>query len=116
MRKQMTEMDIKLGNILQQLRIGAGISRQTLSDRIEITHQQLAKYERGINRLSAARLWEFSRIFNVPVGYFFETQALEISKGDKISRQATKHFLQLPSMKDKNMVNELIKRLVRCNK
>ena len=37
-----------------------------------MTFQQLQKYERGANRISASRLWDISQILDVPIGYFFD--------------------------------------------
>ena len=49
-----------------------GISQQQLADMLSISFQQLQKYERGINRISASRLWEVSQALGVKIAYFFE--------------------------------------------
>jgi transcriptional regulator with XRE-family HTH domain len=49
-----------------------GISQEKLSRLLGLTFQQVQKYERGINRISAGRLYELAHILRVPVGFFFE--------------------------------------------
>ena len=49
-----------------------GLTQQQLADLIGVTYQQAHKYERGINRVSAGRLFEIARVLSVPVSYFFE--------------------------------------------
>ena len=49
-----------------------GFTQQQLADLIGVTYQQAHKYERGINRVSAGRLFEIARVLGVPVGYFYE--------------------------------------------
>jgi len=48
-----------------------GLTQQQLADLIGVTYQQAHKYERGINRVSAGRLFEIAQVLSVPVGYFF---------------------------------------------
>ncbi len=49
-----------------------GLSQQQMADMIGVTYQQAHKYERGINRISAGRLYEIGQVLSVPVNYFFE--------------------------------------------
>jgi transcriptional regulator with XRE-family HTH domain len=49
-----------------------GLSQQQMADMIGVTYQQAHKYERGINRISAGRLFEIARVLNVPISYFYE--------------------------------------------
>ena len=49
-----------------------GLSQSALGDAVGLTFQQVQKYERGINRVSASRLYEFAAILQVSVDYFFE--------------------------------------------
>ncbi|HCY55393.1 MAG TPA: transcriptional regulator [Oceanicaulis sp.] len=58
------------------------ISQQALAAKLGITFQQLQKYENGVNRIGAGRLYELARALEVPVGYFYEDfdQAVDPSK------------------------------------
>ncbi len=49
-----------------------GLSQEKLGDAVGLTFQQIQKYERGANRVGASRLYEFSRILDVPISYFFD--------------------------------------------
>ncbi len=53
-------------------RAALGMSQEKLGDALGLSFQQVQKYERGTNRVSASRLYEMSRILAVPVSYFFE--------------------------------------------
>jgi transcriptional regulator with XRE-family HTH domain len=49
-----------------------GLSQQQLSQMISVTYQQAHKYERGLNRISAGRLYEIAQVMGVPVAWFYE--------------------------------------------
>jgi transcriptional regulator with XRE-family HTH domain len=49
-----------------------GISQEKLADALGLTFQQVQKYEKGSNRISASRLYELSQILDVPQAFFFE--------------------------------------------
>ena len=65
------------------------ISQSELGKRVGgITFQQVQKYEKGVNRIPSSRLYEFSKIFNIPIGYFFE--GIEKIESEKRLKHATK--------------------------
>lgn len=49
-----------------------GLSQEKLAEQVGITFQQIQKYENGANRISASRLYEFSKVLDIPVAFFFE--------------------------------------------
>jgi len=49
-----------------------GLTQQQLAEMIGVTYQQAHKYERGINRVSAGRLFEIARALSAPISYFYE--------------------------------------------
>src|SRR5208283_4973465 len=53
-------------------RIMLGLTQQQLAEIIGVTYQQAHKYERGINRVSAGRLFEIARALSAPISYFYE--------------------------------------------
>lgn len=65
-------VDEYVGNRVRLRRVELGMSQQELARLIGITFQQLQKNERGVNRLSASRMYEAARVLDVPIGYFFE--------------------------------------------
>src|SRR5260221_14552263 len=66
------DVDRHVGARVREPRIMLGLTQQQLADLIGVTYQQAHKYERGINRISAGRLYEMAQVLSVPVGYFFD--------------------------------------------
>ncbi len=69
-------VDRYVGHRMNMCRIFRGMSQAALGDDLGISFQQVQKYERGSNRISASRLYDLCRIFKVPVMYFFEGYAI----------------------------------------
>lgn len=69
--KEPHPIDIRAGRNLRFYRMRAGVSQEALAEQLGLTFQQVQKYERGSNRISASRLWECGQILKVPVGAFF---------------------------------------------
>ncbi len=67
-----TDIDVHVGHRLRVRRSLLGLSQEKLAESIGVTFQQIQKYERGTNRVSAGRLYELSKTLSVPVTYFFE--------------------------------------------
>ncbi|RJF85029.1 XRE family transcriptional regulator [Azospirillum cavernae] len=65
-------IDIHVGARLRLRRTLLGLSQEKLGEAVGITFQQLQKYERGSNRISASRLYNLSQVLGVPVSYFFD--------------------------------------------
>jgi len=65
-------IDQFVGGRVRQQRMFVGMSQEQLGEKLGLTFQQIQKYEKGANRVSASRLWEMSKIFDVPICYFFE--------------------------------------------
>ncbi len=65
-------IDVHVGKRLRVRRSLAGLSQEKLAEQIGLTFQQVQKYERGINRISAERLYQFSEILGVPIEYFYQ--------------------------------------------
>ena len=65
-------IDKHVGKRVRLRRALLGLSQEQLGDELNITFQQVQKYERGANRVSALRLWDISQILDVPIGYFFD--------------------------------------------
>src|SRR5258708_34903553 len=66
------DIDRHVGARIRESRIMLGLTQQQLADLIGVTYQQAHKYERGINRVSAGRLYQIARPPRVPAGSVFE--------------------------------------------
>lgn len=64
-------VDIYVGSRVRERRKALGISQGALADHVGLTFQQVQKYERGSNRISASKLYEISQLLHVPAGWFF---------------------------------------------
>ena len=80
-------VDAHVGRRLRVRRVLCGMSQTALADQLGITFQQLQKYESAANRISASRLWEISKILDVPIEWFFTDIDVE---GGKLKEFRTK--------------------------
>nr|WP_282568837.1 helix-turn-helix domain-containing protein [Bosea sp. BK604] len=65
-------IDRHVGSRVRMRRMLVGMSQEKLGGALELTFQQIQKYEKGTNRISASRLQQISNILQVPVAFFFE--------------------------------------------
>ncbi len=65
-------IDVHVGGRVRLRRKFSGMSQDDLAKTLDLTFQQVQKYERGANRVSASKLYEISRTLRAPVAYFFE--------------------------------------------
>jgi transcriptional regulator with XRE-family HTH domain len=72
--KTIGEIDQQIGNKIRELRIKHHFSQTALGEQLGVTFQQVQKYEKGINRITAVRLNEVSKLFNVPITTFFKEE------------------------------------------
>ena len=73
-------VDVHVGKRIRHRRWMVGMTQQQLAGKVGIKFQQIQKYETGMNRVSASRLWEISASLEVPVSFFFDGIAADISK------------------------------------
>ena len=64
-------VDKHVGKQLRNRRMLMGLSQEKLAEAVGVTFQQIQKYERGANRISASRLFSFSKVLNVSIDYFY---------------------------------------------
>ncbi|MFZ4805863.1 MAG: helix-turn-helix domain-containing protein [Hyphomicrobiaceae bacterium] len=75
-------MDIHVGTRVRLRRILLGMSQEKLGERLGLTFQQIQKYEKGVNRIGASRLFDMSRVLGVPVQFFYDEAPLPVSVMD----------------------------------
>src|SRR5690242_11100667 len=68
-------IDVHVGTRVRLRRTLLGMSQEKLGEAIGLTFQQVQKYERGANRVGASRLYDLSKVLDVPVSFFFEEMA-----------------------------------------
>jgi transcriptional regulator with XRE-family HTH domain len=65
-------IDVHVGSRIRLRRTLLGMSQERLGDSLGLTFQQVQKYERGVNRVGASRLFDLSRVLDVPISFFFD--------------------------------------------
>ena len=69
---RLSPIDVYVGLRIRLRRKVLGVSQEWLGDALGLTFQQVQKYERGVNRVGASRLFEIACIMDMPVSYFFD--------------------------------------------
>ena len=73
-------IDMHVGKRVRLRRTLLGMSQEQLGTELNITFQQVQKYERGANRISASRLWDIGQILDVPISYSFDDMSQDTMK------------------------------------
>ncbi len=81
-------VDVHVGSRVRLRRMLLGMSQEKLGEHLGLTFQQIQKYEKGINRIGASRLFDLSKVLAVPVQFFYEE--LPVSSGDSATGFAEK--------------------------
>ena len=71
-------IDAHVGARVRLRRTLMGMSQEKLGDALGLTFQQVQKYERGVNRIGASRLFDLARVLDVPIGFFFDDLPAEM--------------------------------------
>jgi len=89
-KRQTSGVDQVIGLRLRSVRLQAGWSQFELAEKLNVSFQQVQKYEKATNRVSAASLWQIAQLFDVPMDFFFdEVVASSMSAG--LSEDVTVH-------------------------
>jgi transcriptional regulator with XRE-family HTH domain len=76
-------IDVHVGSRVRLRRTLLGMSQEKLGEAIGLTFQQVQKYERGANRIGASRLYDLSRVLDVPVSFFFDDMKPETAESGR---------------------------------
>src|SRR5579872_4917642 len=82
-------IDVHVGSRIRLRRTLLGMSQERLGEALGLTFQQVQKYERGVNRVGASRLFDLSRVLDVPISFFFDDMpdSLANTYGGQASRR-----------------------------
>ena len=85
-------IDMHVGKRVRLRRTLLGLSQEQLGDALNLTFQQVQRYERGSNRISASRLWDISQVLDTSISYFFDEMSSQtkLASPRKVSRDAQK--------------------------
>lgn len=107
-----TDVDRFVGGRIRERRVMLGLSQQQMANLIGVTYQQAHKYERGINRISAGRLYEIARVLSVPVSFFYEGLD-DVQGGDDLTirqrmcLELARNFTQIPNERHREALSQL---------
>ena len=110
-RGRANSIDAYVGNRLRTRRTLLGYSQKRLGDALDLTFQQVQKYESGANRMGASRLFQMGRVLDVPVSYFFENlpeSEIPTVWSNQINSPKIKHKV-IPNVVHKRETLELVR-------
>lgn len=123
-KKQANPVDTQVGNRVRIRRMLIGMSQEKLGDLLGLTFQQVQKYEKGVNRIGAGRLYEIARILGVPIEFFYEgvsgsSEGVAESQGAPVMEfvssgeglQLSLAFMKIKDPKVRKRVLDLVKSL-----
>jgi len=109
------DTDRHVGARIRERRIMLGLSQQQMADLIGVTYQQAHKYERGINRVSAGRLFEIARVLGVTVAHFYDgldqPEEKQITSRQRMSLELARNFAMISNSKHQEALTHLARAL-----
>jgi transcriptional regulator with XRE-family HTH domain len=81
-------IDVHVGTRIRLRRTLLAMSQERLGNALGLTFQQVQKYERGVNRVGASRLFDLSRVLDVPISFFFDDMPETVASPAAASRRA----------------------------
>ena len=101
-------VDVHVGGRVKARRRLTGMSQEELGKHVGLTAQQISKYEKGMNRIAASRLWRFSLILGRPISWFFEGIGERKRKvDDLVAKRETLKFVRYFSACDPDVQKHL---------
>ncbi len=92
-----------------------GLSQQQLAQMIGVTYQQAHKYERGLNRISAGRLYEIAQVLSVPVSWFFDglsdTLKADMTPRQRMCLELARNFAAIDNEKHQEALSQMARAL-----
>jgi transcriptional regulator with XRE-family HTH domain len=104
-------IDGHVGVRIRERRIMLGLTQYQFAERIGVTYQQAHKYEKGINRISAGRLFEIARTLDVPLSYFYEGLGEEgvrhVPLRERMTLEIARNFAEIADERLQDAVSRL---------
>jgi transcriptional regulator with XRE-family HTH domain len=117
MRRGCNEIDKYVGSKILSLRLAYGLSRNQLAQKLDITQQQLEKYEKGTNRISASRLVVIAKALLKDISYFYEglndDSEPMVTQHQRMCIEVSRNFMKIKNAVHQEAVNILIKSLAK---
>ena len=115
-RARAEDIDEHVGARMRERRIILGLTQQQMAELIGVTYQQLHKYESGMNRLAAGRLFTIAQALGVEVSYFFqdmdEEESFWSTRQQRMLLDLARHFVSISSQRHQEAICDLARALV----
>jgi transcriptional regulator with XRE-family HTH domain len=112
---QIRNIDLIVGGRIRERRIVLGLTQRRLAEQVGTTYQQVHKYERGINSVSAGRLYQLATVLKAPVDWFFDGIGKKISRKlttrERVCLELARNFGQIASREHQAAVSQLARAL-----
>jgi len=111
-----TVADRHVGSRIRERRVMLGLSQQQLAQMIGVTYQQAHKYERGLNRISAGRLYDIAQVMGVPVSWFFEglrtsSEPTELTARQRMCLELARNFAAIDNERHQDALSQMARAL-----
>jgi transcriptional regulator with XRE-family HTH domain len=114
-RGRLENIDRYVGGRVRERRIMLGLTQLQLAELIGVTYQQAHKYEQGINRMAAGRLYKVAQVLGVEVGYFFEGLhgggTFPATPQQRLLLEVARNFMAIPHRKHQEGIVALVRAL-----
>ena len=114
-KKQANPIDAQVGNRVRIRRMLIGMSQERLGDLLGLTFQQVQKYEKGVNRIGAGRLFEIARALSAPISYFYEGIGQEgprqVTPHQRMLLEIARNFAEIRNERHQEAVSQLARAL-----
>jgi transcriptional regulator with XRE-family HTH domain len=110
-------VDIHVGGRVRFRRMLLGMSQEKLGERLGLTFQQVQKYEKGVNRIGASRLFDLSQVLQVPIQFFYEEAPGTLDQGNSdhgrgfAERGSESHIVEFLNTRDGLEMNKAFVRI-----
>jgi transcriptional regulator with XRE-family HTH domain len=114
-RSRAQDVDRHVGARMRERRVMLGLTQQQMAELIGVTYQQAHKYEKGINRVAAGRLYKIAQALGVEVSYFFEglggDKAFSATPQQRMLLELARNFISIAERKHQDAVSSLARAL-----
>jgi transcriptional regulator with XRE-family HTH domain len=102
-------VDLHVGRTVKERRISLGLSQSEIAEALGLTFQQVQKYEKASNRISASKLYALASVLKVPIYYFF--QGLDSSAMPGFAEPPADYIVDVEAQRDQREMSRLLTRI-----
>jgi transcriptional regulator with XRE-family HTH domain len=114
-RNRVQDVDRHVGERVRERRIMLGLTQHQFAELIGVTFQQAHKYEKGVNRMAAGRLYKTAQVLGVDVGYFFDgiggDDPFRPTQQQRLLLELARNFMAIPHLRHQEEIVSLVRAL-----